>query len=236
LDKVSFKYDHAQEDCTVEGIDLTIPARCMTAILGASGAGKSTLADLMMGLLVPDEGRILIDGLPLSGKHLHGWRRSVGYVPQENFLFHETIRVNLAWARPEATESEMLKALESAAALDFVMALPQGLDTVVGDRGVRLSGGERQRIALARALLRSPTLLLLDEATSSLDSHNEALIQDAVERLHGDITVVIIAHRISTVSRADHVVLLDHGKIVEKGTWSDLVQSRDSRLRTLIEG
>jgi ATP-binding cassette subfamily C protein len=236
LEKVSFKYDEAHKGCTVEEIDLAIPARCVTAILGPSGAGKSTLADLMMGLLVPDEGRILIDGQPLTGEHLHGWRRSVGYVPQENFLFHETIRVNLAWAQLEATEPEMLKALESAAALDFVMALPEGLDTVVGDRGVRLSGGERQRIALARALLRKPTLLLLDEATSSLDSHNEALIQDAVEKLHGDITVVIIAHRISTVSRADHVVLLDHGKIVEKGTWKDLVQSRDSRLRTLIEG
>jgi ATP-binding cassette subfamily C protein len=208
----------------------------MTAIVGPSGAGKSTLADLMMGLLAPDEGVVLIDALPLSGKHLHAWRRSVGYVPQENFLFHDTIRTNLQWAKSDATESEMRRALESAAALDFVTALPSGLDTVVGDRGVRLSGGERQRIALARALLRNPNLLLLDEATSSLDSENERRIQQAVERLHGDITVVVIAHRLSTVSRADQVVLLDEGKVVETGTWQELMQRPNGRIRAFSQG
>jgi ATP-binding cassette subfamily C protein len=236
LEQVSFKYDKTHNTSTVKGIDLTIPARRMTAIVGASGAGKSTLADLMMGLLAPDEGRVLIDGLPLSGEHLHGWRRSVGYVPQENFLFHDTIRNNLQWAKSDATESEMRHALESAAALDFVMDLPEELDTVVGDRGVRLSGGERQRIALARALLRNPTLLLLDEATSSLDSENERRIQQAVERLHGDITVVVIAHRLSTVSRADQVVLLDEGKVMETGNWNELLQRPHGRLRAMIEG
>jgi len=234
--RVSFKYDKTKNTYASNGIDLRIPARRMTAIVGPSGAGKSTLADLMMGLLVPDEGRILIDGQSLSGERLHSWRRSVGYVPQENFLFHDTIRINLQWAKSDATESEMNRTLESAAALDFVSALPEGLDTVVGDRGVRLSGGERQRIALARALLRNPTLLLLDEATSSLDSENECRIQQAVERLHGNITVVVIAHRLSTVSRADQVVLLDEGKVAETGTWKDLVQRPDGRIRAFSQG
>ena len=236
LEKISFRYDKSQKTDAVNGIDLTIPARRMTAIVGPSGAGKSTLADLMMGLLLPDKGRILIDGLPLAGARLHAWRRSVGYVPQENFLFHDTIRGNLQWAKSDATESEMRCALESTAALDFVSALPQGLDTVVGDRGVRLSGGERQRIALARALLRNPTLLLLDEATSSLDTENERRIQRAVERLHGDITVVVIAHRLSTVSRADQVVLVDEGQVLETGTWKSLMQRPNGRVRALTEG
>jgi ATP-binding cassette subfamily C protein len=189
-----------------------------------------------MGLLAPDEGRVLIDGQSLSGERLHGWRRSVGYVPQETFLFHDTILANLQWAKAGATESEIRRALESAAALDFVTDLPEGLDTVVGDRGARLSGGERQRIALARALLRNPTLLLLDEATSSLDSENERHIQEAVERLHGDITVVIIAHRLSTVRRADQVVLMDNGQVMETGTWHELLQRPDGRLRVLTAG
>jgi ATP-binding cassette subfamily C protein len=234
LERISFKYNKNHVTSAVKGINLMIPAKRMTAIVGPSGAGKSTLGDLMMGLLTPDEGRILIDGLPLSGERLGAWRRSVGYVPQENFLFHDTIRVNLQWARSDATESDMRCALDSAAALDFVMALPEGLDTVVGDRGVRLSGGERQRIALARTLLRNPTLLLLDEATSSLDSENERRIQEAVVRLHGDVTVVVIAHRLSTASRADQVVILDEGKMVETGTWKDLMQRPHGRLSTMI--
>jgi ATP-binding cassette subfamily C protein len=233
--KVSFKYNKSHDTYAVHALDLTIPARRMTAIVGPSGAGKSTLADLMMGLLAPDEGGIFIDALPLSGERLHGWRRSVGYVPQENFLFNDTIRGNLVWAKSDAIESEMRRALESAMALDFVMALPQGLDTVVGDRGVRLSGGERQRIALARALLRNPTLLLLDEATSSLDSENERRVQQAVERLHGDITVVVIAHRLSTVSRADQVILLDEGRVVETGSWKELMQSPHCRFYEMTE-
>ena len=234
--RVSFKYDKRLNTFAVNGIDLRIPGRRMTAVVGPSGAGKSTLADLMMGLLVPDEGRILIDDLPLSGERLHAWRRSVGYVPQENFLFHDTIRINLQWAKSDATESEMRRALESAAALDFVMEMPEGLDTVVGDRGVRLSGGERQRIALARALLRNPTLLLLDEATSSLDSENERCIQQAVERLHGDITVVAIAHRLSTISMAEQVVLLDKGQVVETGIWQELLQRPNGRIRAFSQG
>ena len=236
LENVSFTYDPDLDSSTLREVDLKIPAGCMTAILGPSGAGKTTLADLVMGLLEPDAGQVLIDGRPLTQDHLHSWRSSVGYVPQENFLFHETIRTNLQWAKPDATELEMQQALESAAALDFVTALPEGLDTLVGDRGVRLSGGERQRIALARALLRRPTLLLLDEATSSLDTRNEEKIQEAVERLHGEITIVIIAHRMSTVRRADHVIIMDGGEVAETGSWSDLIQVPGGRLRALSDG
>src|SRR5208283_234533 len=141
-----------------------------TAILGPSGGGKSTFADLLIGLLTPDKGQILIDGKPLEGNMLHSWRRSVGYVPQESLLFHETLQDNMRWASPESSEEDIWEALELASAMDFVKAFPEGLETVVGDRGVRLSGGQRQRIALARALLRKPTLLLLDEATSNLDA------------------------------------------------------------------
>jgi len=236
LDRVSYRYEQDSETATVANVDLVVTAGCTTAILGPSGSGKSTLADLIMGLLEPDAGRVLIDGSPLSGERLHGWRRSVGYVPQETFLFHDTIRHNLRWARTDATETDLRRALDSASALEFVMALPQGLDTVVGDRGVRLSGGERQRIALARALLREPALLLLDEATSSLDGVNENRILEAVDRLHGNITVVVIAHRISTVRRADHIVVVEDCNIVEAGPWNDLIQRPHGRLTAMNEG
>ena len=162
-----------------------IQAHKTLAIIGPSGSGKTTLGDLILGLLHPTEGTIFIDERPLSGERVHNWRSSIGYVPQETFLFHDTVRGNLLWARRDATEGELWTALELAAASTFVSALPNGLDTVLGDRGIRLSGGERQRIALARALLRKPTLLLLDEATSSLDTETEQRIQDAIEGFMG---------------------------------------------------
>jgi ATP-binding cassette, subfamily C, bacterial len=156
-------------------------------------------------------------------------------VPQETFLFHDTVRSNLLWAKQDATEAELWAALGLAAAQAFVIALPQGLDTVVGDRGIRLSGGERQRLALARALLRKPTLLLLDEATSSLDTENEQRIQDAIEGLHGELTMVVIAHRLSTIRRADSIVVLDRGQVVEAGPWELLAQKQGGRFRGLLE-
>jgi ATP-binding cassette subfamily C protein len=214
-------------------VNLTIPARQVTAICGPSGAGKSTLADLLLGLLQPSAGRILIDGEPLAGSRLHAWRQSIGYVPQETFLFHDTVRANLLWARPEATESEVRAALRAAAAAEFVSQLPDGLDTVTGDRGVRLSGGERQRLALARAILRQPSLLVLDEATSSLDTQNEQFIQQALERLHGELTIVIIAHRLSTVRVADQIIVLKGGRMVETGAWDDLCQREGGVFREL---
>jgi len=177
---------------------------------------------------------VTLDGVPLDGALLHAWRQSIGYVPQETFLFHESVRTNLLWAQPEASEADLRAALRDAAAEAFVDRLPQGLDTVVGDRGVRLSGGERQRLALARALLRRPTLLVLDEATSSLDTHNERLVQDAIERLHGELTIVLIAHRLSTVRFADRIVVLAGGAVAESGTWDELCAREQGVFRKLV--
>ena len=223
------------ESLALRKIDLVIPAHKTIAIVGPSGSGKTTLADLILGLLSPIEGTIFIDERPLRGEWVHNWRSSIGYVPQETFLFHDTVRGNLLWAKRDATEEELWKALELAAAEAFVSALPNGLDTVLGDRGIRLSGGERQRIALARALLRKPTLLLLDEATSSLDTENEQRIQDAIEGLHGELTMVVIAHRLSTIRRADSIVVLDRGQVVEAGAWELLAQKKGGRFRGLLE-
>lgn len=235
LENVSFRYDTASDRAAVRNISLVIPARRMTALVGASGAGKSTLADLLLGLLTPAEGRVLVDGEPLDGARLSAWRNSIGYVPQEPFLFHDTIRANLLWARPDATADELQTVLRAAAAADFVARLPQGLDTVVGDRGVRLSGGERQRLTLARALLRRPKLLLLDEATSSLDNENERLVQAAIEKLQGELTIVVIAHRLSTVQQADQVIVLADGQVVETGTPEELARREQGAFQRLMQ-
>lgn len=233
LRNVSFRYNKELDSYALCEVDLVFPAQCMTAVVGPSGAGKSTLADLLIGLITPDHGAILVDGAPLAGEHLHTWRQSVGYVPQEAFLFHDTIRTNLLWARPEASEEDLWRVLRVAAADKFVARLPSGLDTVVGDRGVRLSGGERQRIALSRALLRKPTLLLLDEATSALDVQNERSIQEAIEQLHGKMTIVVIAHRLSTIRRADRIVVLEMGRVVNTGPWDELATHPDGRFQKL---
>lgn len=234
LENVSFSYGPSGDRQAIRNATVVLPARRMTALVGASGAGKSTLADLLLGLLAPTEGRVLVDGEPLAGARLAAWRNSVGYVPQEPFLFHDSVRANLLWARPDATEAELWTVLEAAAAKEFITRLPLGLDTIVGDRGVRLSGGERQRLTLARALLRRPTLLLLDEATSSLDNENERFVQDAIERLHGELTIVVIAHRLSTVRGADQVIVLAAGQVVETGTPEELSRREQGVFRKLM--
>lgn len=230
-----FRYDQTVATFVLRDLTCTIAARQTTAIVGPSGAGKSTLADCLMGLLMPEQGGILVDGKPV---HIYGnvaWRQAIGYVPQETFLFHDTVRANLLWARPEASEVELLQALRLAAAEEFVAGLPQGLDTVLGDRGARLSGGERQRLALARALVRRPALLILDEATSALDIANEQRIHHALAVLHGQLTIVLIAHRLSTIRMADRLIVLDAGQVVETGTWDELWVSPGSRLRAMVE-
>ena len=232
FDEVSFAYGKEEKAPAIHGLDLYIRAQEITAIVGPSGAGKSTIADLVMGLIVPDRGRLLVNETPLEAERIRAWRNQIGYVAQDTFLFHDTVRANLLWACPDATEEEIVHALELAAG-EFVFELPEGLQTVLGDRGVRLSGGERQRLALARALLRKPSLLVLDEATSALDSENEQRIQDAIEKLHGRMTILVITHRLSTIRGADVIHVLERGRLVESGDWDTLLDGRNSRFGAL---
>lgn len=231
MDGVSFRYAPDDPDVLMQA-DLTIAAGQTTAIVGVSGAGKSTLADLLMGLLAPTSGRILVDDVPLVPEAWADWRQRVAYVAQDPVLFNDTIRENLLWAEPGATEAELRRALDDAAA-QFVHGLPQGLDTEIGDRGARLSGGERQRLALARALLRRPSVLILDEATSSLDAEHEQRILQAVERLHGRVTIVLITHRLARVRQADVIHVLEGGCVIESGSWTDLLARPHGRFRQL---
>ena len=235
LEGVSFAYQDSGEPLVISDLDLTLPAGKTTAIVGPSGAGKSTIADLVMGLIQPDEGRVLVDERPLRAEQRRAWRGQIGYVPQDTFLFHDTVRENLLWARPGASDGEILEALRLAAAEDFVSRLPKGMETVLGDRGVRLSGGERQRLALARALLRKPSLLILDEATSSLDSENERRIQSAIEELHGSMTILIITHRLFTTRSADVIYVLEQGRLVESGDIDTLVARKQGRFLELCK-
>lgn len=230
---VSFAYAKEGESWAISGLELSIEAGKTTAITGPSGAGKSTLVDLVIGLILPSRGQILVDGVPLSPEHISAWRPQIGYVAQDTFLFNDTVRANLLFACPEATDEEINRALKSAAAEEFVSKLPEGLETVLGDRGVRLSGGERQRLALARALLRRPPLLILDEATSALDSENERRVQRAIEELHGQMTILIITHRLTAIRGADVIHVLEKGKLVESGSWSALVGRKNGRFEAL---
>jgi ATP-binding cassette subfamily C protein len=232
LDDVSFSYSGNPAASQLHSVSLSIPAGRTSAIVGASGAGKSTVADMLLGLITPDAGMVRVDGQPLDESRVKSWREQIGYVAQDTFLFNDTVRFNLEWAAPGASEREMHDALESAAA-DFVAKLPFGIDTVIGERGVRLSGGERQRLSLARALLRHPRVLILDEATSSLDSENEERIFRAIQRLHGAMTIVIITHRLATIRNADVINVLDGGRLVASGSWDELIVREESRLREL---
>nr|WP_238357534.1 ABC transporter ATP-binding protein [Cohnella zeiphila] len=231
---VFYRYDRTVASYALQDVNLRIPANRMTAVVGRSGAGKSTLIDMLIGLIQPESGQVLVDGKPLDAGDSYALRRSVSYVSQDPFLFHESVRDNLSIAAPDASEDSMWEALRFAAADSFVRKLPQGLDTVLGDRGVRLSGGERQRIVLARAILRRPSLLILDEATSALDSEHEASIQEALERLRGSMTIVVIAHRLSTIRDADQIVVLDNGTIVQRGGYTQLSGDRNGLFGKLL--
>ena len=234
LKNVSFTYGK-KDSFNLENLNLTMDAGKTTAIAGLSGAGKSTIADMIMGLIIPQSGSITVDDVDLTRENLLSWRNQIGYVAQDTFLFNDTVRNNLLFADPSASDDEILEALKQASADEFVLNLPEGLDTLIGDRGVRLSGGEKQRLALARALLRNPSLLILDEATSNLDSKNEKNILSSLEKLHGNLTILIIAHRLSTIKNADVIYLIEKGNIVESGTWENMIEKHDGHFKSLYE-
>ncbi|HDR7323059.1 MULTISPECIES: ABC transporter ATP-binding protein [Bacillus] len=231
---VSFRYNKQEALYALQNINVQIPINSMTAIVGHSGAGKSTLIDVLMGLIQPEKGQVLIDGIPLTTDNLLSLRRAISYVPQDPFLFNASIRENLMMIDSNVNEEQIWAALEFAAATEFVRMLPNGLDTLIGDRGVRLSGGERQRLVLARAILRKPSILVLDEATSALDTENEVKIQSAIERLKGTMTIVVIAHRLSTIRNADQVIVLGKGEIVQKGEFNQLAKERKGVFQNLL--
>ncbi|NRG46806.1 ABC transporter ATP-binding protein [Bacillus sp. CRN 9] len=231
---IDFRYNRSQEQYALKNIKIFIPANKMTAIVGRSGAGKSTLIDLIMGLNQAEQGEILIDGQKLTKENLFMLRKNIGYVPQDPFLFNESIRENLLLISPAATEDDLWNALDFASAAEFVKRLPHGLDTFIGDRGIKLSGGERQRIVLARAILRKPSLLVLDEATSSLDTESELKIQEAIEKLKGTLTIIVIAHRLSTIRNADQVIVLDKGQVVQQGGFQQLSLEKNQVFSKLL--
>ena len=221
---ITFRYaDALERDTVFRDFDLKIPAGQRVGLVGRSGSGKTTLTTLLLRLADLTDGSILIDGQDISRVSQVSLRRHIAYVPQEPLLFHRSVRENIAYGRPDATEDEILEAARQANALEFIERLPRGLDTQVGERGVKLSGGQRQRIAIARAILTDAPILVLDEATSALDSESEKLIQDALANLMRGRTSLVIAHRLSTVAALDRIVVIRDGEIVEDGRHEDLV-------------
>ncbi len=206
----------------------------LVALVGPSGAGKTTITYLIPRLYDPTDGRVLIDGHDLRDVTLNSLSANIGMVTQETYLFYDTIRANLLYARPDATDEQMIAAARAANIHDFIMSLPDGYDTVVGERGYRLSGGERQRVAIARVILKDPRILVLDEATSHLDSLSEALIQEALQRVMEGRTSLVIAHRLSTILAADLILVMDQGHLVEKGTHRELIE-KDGLYASLYE-
>ncbi|MEL6603245.1 MAG: heterocyst formation ABC transporter subunit HepA [Cyanobacteria bacterium J06614_10] len=226
IDFESVDFSYSAGEPILRDITLSIQQGQTTALVGASGAGKTTLADLVSRFYDPTCGRVLIDGVDIREFEINQLRHRMAVVSQDTFIFNATVRENVAYGVDEVGDEAIYQAARVANALDFVLDLPQGFDTVLGDRGIRLSGGQRQRIAIARALLRDPEILILDEATSALDSVTERLIQESVEKLAKGRTVIAIAHRLSTIHNADNVVVLEKGKIVEKGRYEELLKQK----------
>lgn len=219
---VRFSYPTRRDVEVLKGINLNIEPGRRIAIVGPSGAGKSTIVQLLLQFHRPDGGEILVDGKPASSFDLHNYRQNIAIVPQEVMLFGGTIRDNILYGRPDATEEELMAAARQANAWEFISAFPDGLDTIVGERGVKLSGGQRQRVAIARAILKDPAILLLDEATSSLDAESEKTVQEALDVLMEGRTSIIIAHRLSTIREADRIYVIENGRVVEEGTHAEL--------------
>lgn len=222
LANVSFSYNR-NDPSALSNVSFDLPAGRTTALVGPSGSGKSTIVKLLLRFYDPTAGSILIDGRPLAGIELRSWRERVAWVSQDLFVFNASVRENIAYGRLDATDKEIVEAAKLAAADEFIRALPRGYDTLVGDSGLRLSGGQRQRITLARALIRNPEVLILDEATNALDAISENLIQEALNRVRRDRTVIVIAHRLSTVRQADQIIMLSQGRLSETGSPDELL-------------
>jgi ATP-binding cassette subfamily B protein len=223
FDNVHFNYPARPDTPALHGVSFRVRSGEKVAIVGPSGAGKSTIFHLILRFYDPTSGIVSLDGIPANAADPRELRRHIALVPQDTAIFSVSVRENIRLGRPEATDAEVARAAEAAAAADFIKLLPNGYDTSVGERGVTLSGGQRQRIAIARAILRNAPLLLLDEATSSLDAENETLVQKALARLMQERTTLVIAHRLATVLRCDRILVLDQGRIVEEGTHESLV-------------
>jgi ATP-binding cassette subfamily B protein len=230
LDRVWFRY--GQGTWALRDVDIAIPAGTTTAVVGETGSGKTTLGYLIARLYDPTKGAVLIDGIYIRELTFSALASAVGVVSQETYLFHETVRENLRFAKPDATDDEVEEAARAAQIHELISSLPEGYDTVVGERGYRFSGGEKQRIAIARAILRNPPILVLDEATSALDTQTERAVQEALARLVEGRTTIAIAHRLSTVRDADQIVVLDGGEVVETGTYDELI-ARSGRFAQL---
>ncbi len=221
---VSFSYEEDKK--VLKDVSFKAPAGSVTALVGTSGSGKSTIAGLAASFLVQQSGTITVDGLDLSKISLDSYRSQLGVVLQDDFLFDGTIRENILFAKPGATESELQAAIEGAYVREFSDKFEKGLDTVIGERGIKLSGGQRQRVTIARAILANPRILILDEATSSLDTESEALIQDSLKQLLKGRTTFVIAHRLSTIRQADQILVIEHGQIVERGKHDELIEKK----------
>ncbi|MGD8729046.1 MAG: ABC transporter ATP-binding protein, partial [Gemmatimonadota bacterium] len=224
FDDVYFQYE--EDKPVLKGINFDAPPGTVIALVGSSGSGKSTIAGLAATFLEPDQGRVLVDGVDLRNVLLATYREQLGLVFQDDFLFDGTIRENLRFARPTASDAEIEDAAEKAYVTEFTRRFPSGLDTIIGERGVKLSGGQRQRVTIARAILANPRILLLDEATSSLDTESEALIQRSLQELLRGRTTIVIAHRLSTIQRADLILVIEDGRIVERGQHDDLMERK----------
>ena len=226
MDKITFTHDEGQGDTLFHDFSLDIKPGEKIGLVGASGSGKTTLTKLLLRFADIDSGKITIDGQDISEVTQASLRAKIAYVPQEPLLFHRSVRENIAYGRPDATDTEIEEAAKKAGAYDFIVGLKDGFDTMVGERGIKLSGGQRQRVAIARAILKDAPILVLDEATSALDSESEALIQKSLETLMENRTSIVIAHRLSTIAKLDRIIVLKNGKIVEDGSHDKLINKK----------
>lgn len=230
---VHFSYPSRADVPVLRGIDMHIKSGEKIALVGQSGSGKSTIVRLLLNFYNLSQGKLLVDGKELSEYNLGAYRQNLGIVPQDVILFGGTIRENMMYGKPDATEEELMRAAELANCIEFIQGFPDGFETIVGERGIKLSGGQKQRVAIARAILKDPVILLLDEATSSLDAESEKVVQEAMDKLMVGRTSIIIAHRLSTIREADRIYVIEDGKILESGNHEELTQKEDGLYKNL---